>query len=50
MADEINNNAVEDNRLDWVEPEVHELSVTETGHQPGRGLDGETIWVDCTLS
>jgi hypothetical protein len=37
-------------RLEWIEPEVRELAVTETSLAPGRGADGETIWTDCTLS
>jgi hypothetical protein len=41
---------MDDSRLDWVEPEVRELDVKETEIHPGRGADGETIWVDCTAS
>jgi len=37
-------------RIDWIEPEVRELAVSETSVAPGRGGDGETMWVDCTLS
>ena len=32
----------------WIEPEIIELSVTETALRPNRGTDGETRWVDCT--
>lgn len=38
-------------RIEWVEPEIRELAITETALLPGRsGADGETIWTDCTLS
>jgi hypothetical protein len=50
MTGKSENNVGVDNRLDWVEPEVRVLSVSETAIQPGIGPDGETIWTDCTLS
>jgi hypothetical protein len=50
MTEETKNTTGSDTRLDWVEPEVRELSVTETAVHPGHGPDGETIWTDCTAS
>ncbi len=40
----------DDNRIEWIEPEVRTLAVSETSIRPGIGHDGETIWTDCTLS
>lgn len=50
MPEKLENKPDEDNRLDWVEPAVDMLSVSETALHPGHGPDGETIWTDCTLS
>lgn len=32
----------------WIEPEVVSLDISETAISPARGVDGETLWVDCT--
>jgi hypothetical protein len=37
-----------DSRLDWVEPEVRRLEISETSVNPGAGGDGGSA--DCTLS
>lgn len=50
MPEKFEKNADVDTRLDWVEPEVRSLSVSETAIHPGHGPDGETIWTDCTAS
>jgi len=50
MTDKSEDNVDVGVRLDWVEPEVRVLSVSETAIHPGIGPDGETIWFDCTLS
>lgn len=50
MIDEPKKIVPADTRLDWVEPNVRALSVSETALHPGHGPDGETIWVDCTAS
>ena len=38
-----------DGRIEWVEPEMTELNVTETAQFPNRGRDGGR-YVDCTRS
>jgi hypothetical protein len=50
MREKFETNANEDNRLEWVEPDVRALPVSETAIRPGHGPDGETIWTDCTAS
>ncbi len=39
-----------DSRLEWIEPEVHQLDVRETAYAPGSGGDGESQYADCTRS
>lgn len=36
-------------RMNWVEPEVADLAVTETAGSPGRGADAGA-YPDCTRS
>jgi hypothetical protein len=36
--------------LKWVEPEVRRLDVKETMFEPGVGLDGGHVDMDCTRS
>ena len=38
------------NRLEWVEPTVHQLDVRETAFNPQVGKDGGTVHADCTRS
>jgi len=37
-------------RLEWVEPQVHQLDLAETAFQPGGASDGEARFADCTTS
>lgn len=37
-------------RIEWVEPSVHQLDVRETALNPGAGRDGNTTYADCTRS
>ncbi len=48
MTDSVN---AKDKRKDWIEPEVTELSVSETSARPGRGADvGGNPAIDCQRS
>lgn len=33
---------------EWVEPEIRALALSETALNPGRGPDGNTVFIDCT--
>ena len=39
-----------DNRLEWIEPDVRELSVRETQAMPTPGGDGARTFPDCSTS
>ena len=39
-----------ESRLEWIEPEVRHLDMSETASAQTTGGDGERTYADCTLS